>query len=96
MRPQVSAILAIDDGAARGAGVALVGNDQLERMAEQFDMLVIDRGHAGLQRADQADRIVAAADAGLEHGEFAFAFLKVEAGQRKQRFEGAELLAEPF
>ena len=59
-------------------------------------MLVIDRGDAGLARADQADRIVAAADAGLEHGEVASALLEVEAGQRKQRLERAELFAEPF
>ncbi len=91
MRPQASAVFAVDDGAAGGTGVALVGNDQFQRMAEQFDMLVIDRGHAGLERADQANRIVAAADAGLEHREIAFAFLKMQAGQREQGFEGAEL-----
>ena len=56
-------------------------------------MLVIDRGDAGLARADQADRIVASADAGLEHREVALALLEVQAGERKQRFEGAELLA---
>ena len=93
MRPQASAVLAIDDGAAGGAGVALVGYDQFQRMAEQFDMLVIDRGRRRFARADQADRIVAAADAGLEHGELAFALLKMEAGQRKQRLERAELFA---
>ena len=59
-------------------------------------MLVIDRGDARLARADQADRIIAPADAGLEHGEVAAAFLEVEAGQRKQRFERAEFFAEPF
>ena len=59
-------------------------------------MLVIDRGDAGFARADQADRIVASADAGLEHREVASALLEVQAGQRKQRFEGAELFAEPF
>ncbi len=59
-------------------------------------MLVIDRGDAGLARADEADRIVASADAGLEHREVASAFLEVQAGERKQRFERAELFAEPF
>ena len=59
-------------------------------------MLVIDRGDAGLARAYQPDRIVAAADAGLEHREIAFALLKVQAGERKQRFEGAELFTETF
>ena len=59
-------------------------------------MLVVDRGDAGLARADQADRIVAAADAGLEHREVASALLKVQAGQREQRFEGAELFAAPL
>ena len=93
MRPQVTAVLAVDDGAAGGAGVALVGYDQFQRIAEQFDMLVVDRGHAGLARADQADRIVAAADAGLEHDELAFVLLEMEAGQRKQRLEGAEAFA---
>src|SRR6185369_10893691 len=44
MRPQGSAVFTIDDGATAGAGVALVGCDQLKRVAEQFDMLVIDRG----------------------------------------------------
>ena len=65
MRPQVSAILAIDDRAAGCAGVALVGSDQLQRIAEQFDMLAIDRRDAGELRPDQAHRIVTAADAGL-------------------------------
>ena len=59
-------------------------------------MLVIDRGDAGLERADQADRIVAAADAGLEHREIAFALLEMQAGQREQRLEGAEFLAAPL
>ena len=59
-------------------------------------MLVIDRSDAGLARADQADRIVASADAGLEHGEVASALLEVQAGERKQRFEGAEFFAEPL
>ena len=62
-------------------------------MAEQFDMLVIDRGDAGDERADQTHRIVAAADAGLEHREIAFALLEMQAGQREQGFEGAELFA---
>src|SRR5882724_8864107 len=93
MRPQGAAVFAVDDCAAGGTGVALVGSDQFERVAEQFDMLVIDRGHAGLERADQADRIIAAADAGLEHDEFASALSKMQAGQCKQRLEGAEALA---
>ena len=93
MRPQVPAVLAIDDRAAGGAGVALVGYDQFKRIAEQFDMLVIDRGDAGLARADETDRIVASADAGLEHRKVAFAVLEVQAGKREQRFERAELLA---
>src|ERR1019366_1925438 len=59
-------------------------------MAEQFDMLVIDRGHTGGECADQTYRIVAPADAGLEHREIALAFLKIKAGQRKQSLEGAE------
>ena len=57
-------------------------------------MLEIDRGDAGLARADQTDRIVAAADAGLEHREVAVALLKMQAGKREQRFEGAEFFAE--
>src|SRR5882757_9977377 len=96
MWPQLSAILAIDDCAAGCTGVALVGSDQFQRIAEQFDMLVIDRGHASAQRADQAYRIVAAADAGLEHGELAFVFLKIQAGQREQGFERAELFTAPL
>src|SRR4029079_3836368 len=92
MPPQRSAVLAVDDGAAAGAGVALVGSDKLQRSAEQFDMLVIDRGHAGLKRADQADRIVAAANTGLEHHEFAIRLLEMQTGQREPRLERAEPL----
>ena len=44
-------------------------------------------------RADEADRIVASADAGLEHCEIAAGLLEVQAGEREQRFECAELLA---
>ena len=95
MRLQVRAILAIDDGAAGGAGVALVGGDQVEGMTEQCDMLVIDRGDAGRERADQARHVVAPADAGLEHRELARRLLKMQAGQREQRFEAAELFAAP-
>jgi len=62
-------------------------------MTEQFDMLVIDRRDAGHLRADQAHRIVAAADAGLEHGEIAISLLKIQAGQREQGLEGSELFA---
>src|SRR5665213_4356102 len=56
-------------------------------------MLVIDRGDAGDVRADQADRIVTAADAGLEHRKIATALLKMQAGQREHRLEGAEFFA---
>ena len=62
-------------------------------MAEQFDMLVVDRSHTGSECADQTYRVVAAADAGLEHGEIALAFLKMQAGEREHGFEGAEFLA---
>src|SRR3981189_688058 len=93
MRPEGAAVFAVDDRAAGGTGVALVGSDQFERVAEQFDMLVIDRGPASLERADQADRLQAAADAGLEHDELASALPKMQAGQCKQRLEGAEALA---
>ena len=65
-------------------------------MAEQFDVFVVDRCDAGFERADQANRIVASADAGLEHRKIASALLKVQAGQREQRFEGAELLPRRF
>src|ERR1700733_10737563 len=61
-------------------------------MAEQLDMFIIDRSHAGCERANQANRIVAAADAGLEHRESAVAFLKIQAGQGEHRFEGAKFL----
>jgi len=54
-------------------------------MAEQLDMLVIDGGDAGGERAGQAHRIVAAADTGLEHREVATGLLKMEAGEREQR-----------
>ena len=57
-------------------------------------MLVIDRSDASLVRADEADRIVASADAGLEHGEVASALLEVQTGKREQRFESAEFFAE--
>ncbi len=93
MRTKVFAVFAEDDRAAGRAGVALVGYDQFERMAEQFDMLVVDRGDAGIERADQANRIVTAADAGLEHDELASTLLEMKTGQRKQRLEGAETLA---
>ena len=93
MWPQAPAILAIDDSAAAGAGVALVGCDQFQRVAEQFDMFEIDRGDAGLARADQSDRIIAATDAGLEHDEFAAGLLEMKAGEREQCFERAELFA---
>src|SRR3954452_12340036 len=96
MRSQASAVLAIDDRAAGGAGVALVRYDQFERVAEQFDMLVVDRRDARLVRADEADRIIAAADARLEHREVACALLEVETSECKQRFERAESFAEPF
>jgi len=72
-------------------GVALVGNNQFQGMAEQFDMLVIDRGDAGGEGADKAHRIVAPPDAGLEHREIALPLLKIQAGQREQGLEGAEL-----
>src|SRR5438034_1270671 len=87
MRPQAPAVFAIDDRAASRAGVAFVRYDQLQRVSEQFDMLVIDRSDASLVRADEADRIVTSADAGLEHSEVASALLEVEAGQCEQRFE---------
>src|SRR6202030_2994321 len=45
MGSQASAILAIDDGATGCAGVALVGSDQFKRMAEQFDMFIVDRSY---------------------------------------------------
>src|SRR6202035_2543304 len=93
VRPQALAILTIDDAAARGAGIALVGNNQLQRITKQFDMLVIDGCNAGHGRAGQPTRIVAAADTGLEHREFTFALLEVQAGQRKHGFEGGELFA---
>src|ERR1700730_14887944 len=59
-------------------------------MTEQFDMLVIDRGDAACERADQAYRIVAAAGAGLEHREIALAFLKMQAGCREQGLKTSE------
>src|ERR1700730_11619983 len=62
-------------------------------MTEQFDMLVIDRGDAACERADQAYRIIAAADAGLEHREVALAFLKMQAGQREQGLKTSECFA---
>src|SRR6185295_5075864 len=93
MRPQVPAVFAIEDRAAGGAGVALVRYDQFKRIAEQFDMLVIDRRDASLVRADEAHRVIAPPNAGLEHREVAAALLEVQAGEREQRFERAELLA---
>src|SRR5260370_22612723 len=90
MRPQAAAVHAVEDGAACRGGIAIVGRDQYKRVAEQFDMFVIDRGHAGDERADQAYRTVAAADAGLEHREIALPLGKVQAGQREHGFEGAE------
>ena len=59
-------------------------------------MLVIDRSDASLVRADEADRIVASADAGLEHGEVASALLEVQASECEQRFERAEFFAHPL
>ena len=58
-------------------------------------MFVVERGHAGDERADEANRIVAPADAGFEHREFALPFLKIQTGQREQGFECAELFAAP-
>src|SRR4029077_10740557 len=92
MRPQATAVLAVDNGATGGARIALVGYDQFQRIPEQVDMLVIDRGDAGLARADQADRIVASADAGLEYDELAFVLLKIEARQYKKRPQRPERL----
>src|SRR5258708_10700295 len=93
MRPKVLATFAVDDRSAGCAGVALVGRDQFQGMAEQLDMLVVDRGDAGYERADQAHRIVAAADAGLDHREIALLFLKIKTGQPEHSFEGAEFFA---
>src|SRR5260370_16891898 len=93
MRPKVLASFAVDDRSAGCAGVALVGRDQFQGMAEQLDMLVVDRGDAGYERADQAHRIVAAADAGLEHREIALLFLKIKTGQREHGSERAEFFA---
>ena len=93
VRPQVVAILAIDNGAARRASIAFVGNDQFQRLTEQFDMFVIDLGNGGDTAPQQTNRVIAAADAGLEHHEFAIALLEVAACQRKHRLEGAELFA---
>ena len=95
VRPQAPAIFTVDDGASGCAGVALVGDDQFQRMAEQFDMLVIDRGHAGAERADQAYRVVTAADAGFEHREIATALLKIQASQREHRLKGSEFFVSP-
>ncbi len=53
-------------------------------------MFVIDRNHGCYERADQAYRIVAAADAGFEHRESALALLKIQAGQREHRLESTE------
>ena len=58
-------------------------------------MFVIDRGHASDARADQAHRVVAAADAGLEHREIASLLLEIQAGQREQGFERAEPFMAP-
>ena len=96
MMPQAAAVFAVDDDAATGAGIAFVGYDQLQRMAKQFDMFVVNRGHRGYVAAEQANRIVTAADAGLEHHEFAIALLEIEAGEREHGFERAELLASPL
>src|SRR6516164_2756241 len=63
-------------------------------MAEQPDMLVVDRSDASQRAADEPNRIVAATDAGFEHGEFATAFLEKQAGERKHRFESTEFLVE--
>ena len=62
-------------------------------MAEQFDMLVIDRGDAGDLRADQTHRIVTAADPGLEHRKIAIPLLKIQAGQREQGLKTSEFFA---
>ena len=48
------------------------------------------------ERADQAHRVVTAADAGLEHREIAIALLKMQAGQREHRFKGAEFFVSPL
>src|SRR6202034_885039 len=90
VRPQVAAVLAVDNDAARGAGIALVGYDQFQRMAEQFDMLVIDRSDRGDAPTQQTNRVVASANAGLEHHEFAIAVLEIETGQREHGLECAE------
>ncbi len=95
MRPQAPAILAIDNGAFGCARVALVRSDQFEGIAEQRDVFVIDRGHRSNARADQAHGIVAAANAGLEHREIAFALSEIQAGQRKHRLERPELSGLP-
>ena len=58
-------------------------------------MLVIDRGDTGRARADQTYRIIAAADAGLEHGEVASPVLKMPAGQREHGLEAPEFLVPP-
>ncbi len=68
----------------------LVAGDQLQRVAEQVDAFEIDRGDAGDVGADQPNRIVASADARLEHGEFAFGLLEIQAGQRELSLEGTE------
>src|SRR5260370_35760244 len=60
-------------------------------MAEQVDMLVVDRGDAACEGADQTHRIVTAADAGFEHCELAIAFLEIHTGEREHRLEGPEL-----
>src|ERR1700733_2456354 len=60
---QVAAVLAIDNDATGGAGVALVGYDQFQRMAEQFDMLVVDRSDRGDAAAQQTNGVVASANA---------------------------------
>ena len=53
-------------------------------------MFKVDRRDAGDVRADQPNRIVAAADAGFEYGERAFHFLEVQASERELCFECAE------
>src|SRR5579863_5142094 len=93
MRRKTPAILAVDDGTAGGAGIALVGDDQWQGIAEQLHMFIVDRSHAGHAAIDQADRVIAAADTRLKHGKFATALLKIEAGEGEHGFEGAESFA---
>jgi hypothetical protein len=81
------------------ADIGLVDRDFLERVAEQFRVLEIDRCDGGEFRLNQARHVAASADAGFPDDPAALLFREPRCGDKEQKLEAAEhflrMTAEP-